>query len=185
MKGINRKVPGQVKLQHYHYRVLSKRSGLLCLIESPWQQIKGMQRQTLHEILSRMRATPPFTALLRNAPSQTFAAPHTGRRLVLRMDLQDFFPSIRRARIQTIFHMLGYPERVADFLGGVCTNAAFRSIFRKLDANLRAGLQAFYGPSHLPQGAPSSPALANLCCHRLIPASPVSPVPQQATYTRY
>ena len=45
------------------------------------------------------------------------------------MDLQDFFPSITGARIQTIFRMLGYPESVADLLGGICTNAVPRRVW--------------------------------------------------------
>ena len=45
--------------------------------------------------------------------------PHLGRRIVLKMDLQDFFPSITGARIQTVFRTMGYPESVADLLGGI------------------------------------------------------------------
>ena len=43
----------------------------------------------------------------------------TGQRVVLSMDLRDFFPSISGARIQTFFRMVGYPESVADLLGGI------------------------------------------------------------------
>jgi hypothetical protein len=46
------------------------------------------------------------------------------------MDLRDFFPSISGARIQTLFRTVGYPESVADLLGGVCTNAAPRDVWK-------------------------------------------------------
>jgi RNA-directed DNA polymerase len=69
------------------------------------------------------------------------------------MDLRDFFPSIGRARVQAVFRTLGYPERVADILGGLCTNAAPTG-------------GPLYQQPHLPQGAPTSPALANVCFYR-------------------
>lgn len=50
---------------------------------------------------------------------------------------------------------MGYPETVADLLGGICANA------------IRGDVPAIYKRPHLPQGAPSSPALANLCAWRL------------------
>jgi len=69
------------------------------------------------------------------------------------MDLRDFFPSIGGARIQTVFRTLGFPENVADLLGGMATNATPRDVLR----------DPMYRRPHLPQGAPTSPALANMC----------------------
>ena len=93
-----------------------------------------------------------------------------GRRVVLRMDLRDFFPSIGGARIQTFFRTVGYPESVADLLGGICTNAAPRDIWKEhafeIDPGQMREARALYSRPHLPQGAPTSPALANLCTYR-------------------
>ena len=185
LNGLRRKVSNQPALEHYHYRLLTKRSGSIRLIESPKQQVKRMQRQVLHEILSHVPALPAVHGFTRGRSIQSFAAPHIGQHMVLRMDLQDFFPTIRRARVQTIFRMLGYPERVADLLGGICTNAAPRSLFRTLDPNLRQELRTLYESSHLPQGAPSSPALANLCCYRLDCRLAGLARAAGAAYTRY
>jgi hypothetical protein len=74
------------------------------------------------------------------------------------MDLQDFFPCFTGARIQAVFRTAGYPEPVADLLGGICTNAVPRDICRA---------QPLYMRPHLPQGAPTSPALANICSWRM------------------
>ena len=96
---------------------------------------------------------------------KTFAAPHVGRRVVLRMDLRDFFPSISGPRVQALFRTAGYPDAVAERLGGICTNAAplgmWKSLGRGLDPPSIAEARVLYGSPHLPQGAPTSPAFAN------------------------
>src|SRR5262249_45914045 len=62
---------------------------------------------------------------------------------------------------------------VADLLGGLCTNATPRDVWQGqgLDSptsptSVREA-QTLYRRIHLPQGAPTSPALANLCAYRL------------------
>jgi hypothetical protein len=37
------------------------------------------------------------------------------------MDIQDFFPCFIGARVQAFFRTAGYPELVADLLGGIWT----------------------------------------------------------------
>jgi RNA-directed DNA polymerase len=105
------------------------------------------------------------------------------------MDLSDFFPSITGARIQTVFRVAGYPESVADLLGGICTNAVPRYIWNAAarDAN-QAQLQearTLHTRPHLPQGAPTSPALANVCAYRLDCRLTGLAYSAGAEYTRY
>ncbi len=105
------------------------------------------------------------------------------------MDLRDFFPSIRGGRVQTLFRMAGYPEPVADLLGGICTNASPRGLWktlgRGLDVERMAEARALYAWPHLPQGAPTSPALANLCAHRMDCRLVGLAEKAGAVYTRY
>jgi len=162
--------PDCPKLRHYRYTVLTKRSGSVRLIEAPKPRLKQMQRRILTRILDPIPLHPAVHGFCKGRSIGTFVAPHTGRRIVPRMDLQDFFPSFPAARIQAFFRTLGYPEAVANLLGGICTNATPRDIWTGYALDIHPSqlkqASAFYALAHLPQGAPSSPALANLCTYR-------------------
>ncbi len=188
LKGLEYK-KNAAPLRHYRYRVSSKRSGAIRLIEAPKPRLKKLQRQILAEILEKI---PPHAAahgFLKSRSIKTFVAPHVGRRVVLRMDLQDFFGSISAPRIQALFRTMGYPESVADLLGGICTNASPRDIWNEpaFDINPQQLREArtLYAQPHLPQGAPTSPALANLCAYRVDCRLAGLAKAADAEYTRY
>lgn len=160
-------------MQHYHYRLLCKRSGGLRLIEAPQARLKTIQRTILTDILEKV---PQYYSaahgFVKGRSVRTFAQPHVGHRAVVRIDLQNFFPTIGFARVQALFRTLGYPEDVASMLSGVSTNAAPRQVFKRAPASdtereyLNNARQLYTRP-HLPQGAPTSPLIANLCAFRL------------------
>lgn len=176
-------------LRHYHYRILAKRYDSIRLIEAPKPRLKDLQRQILSRILEKVPSHTAVHGFVKGRSIKTFVAPHVGRRVVLRMDLQDFFPSFPGARIQAFFRTAGYPESVADLLGGICTNAVPRDVWSELDFEIDRRqihqVRALYARPHLPQGAPTSPALANLCSYRL--DCRLSGLAQSAgaVYTRY
>jgi hypothetical protein len=87
--------------------------------------------------------------------------------------------------VQSIFRTLGYPEAVADLLGGLCTNIAPRAVLRDVPAELLAEVRRLYGQMHVPQGAPTSPALANICAYRLDCRLAGLAQASGAAYTRY
>lgn len=155
---------------HYHYRILSKQFGTVRLIEAPKPRLKKLQQQILTAILDRIPPHPAVHGFVKGRSIKTFASPHVGRDVVLRMDLQDFFPSFRAVRVQALFRTVGYPEAVADLLGGICTNStprrAWNAASSGTDPQQLQEARVLYARPHLPQGAPTSPALANLCTYR-------------------
>jgi len=155
------------KLHHYRYRWITKRSGQWRLIEIPKSRLKAIQRQVLHELLNRVPPHPCAHGFRRRRSCLTYVAPHVGKEVILRMDLKDFFHSVPIPRVGALFRRLGYPWTVARLLQGLCTHAISPPLagtpFQGLSWEMRKRLQ----DKHLPQGAPTSPAIANLCAWRL------------------
>jgi hypothetical protein len=174
-------------LQHYHYRWVAKRSGGLRLIEIPKARLRAIQQQVLRQILDLV---PPHAAahgFRRGRSCVTHAALHTGQQLVIRMDLQDFFPSVQQARIHALFEKLGYPQTVAGALARICVNRTPAGALRDPQASdaLSWGQRQALKSPHLPQGSPCSPALANLCAYRLDLRLEALAHALGATYSRY
>ena len=111
---------------------------------------------------------------MRGRSVHTHAAVHAGAGLVLRLDLRDFFASVPAARVFGVLATLGYPAPVARALTGLATNRAPVAVLAAMDPAPRPGLVAAryalerrLAAPHLPQGAPTSPALANLAAFSL------------------
>jgi hypothetical protein len=175
-------------LRHYTYRWLRQRSGKTRLLEVPRPRLKALQRRVLHGILDQIPAHAAAHGYRRGRSLATYVAPHTGRRIVLRMDLRNFFPSVRAARVHALFRTAGYPAGVARLLTGLCTNVVPYPVLcaaPEQPAESAAALRRALGEAHLPQGAPTSPALANLCAHRLDCRLAALAEAAGASYTRY
>ena len=121
-------------LRNYRYRWIKKASGSLRLIESPKPTAEADPAAGCST--RSWRRSPPHDAAHGFRPGRsvaTFVAPHAGRRVVLKMDLRDFFPSITAARVVAIFLTAGYPEDVARLLAGLCTNTVPIAVTRAID----------------------------------------------------
>jgi hypothetical protein len=178
-------------LRSYRYRWFPKRSGGCRLLEVPKPRLREVQRRILHGILDRI---PPHALAHGFAPGRGllgFAQPHCGRALLLSLDLENFFNSVGAGRVFGLFHAAGYPEKVARILTALCTHRtpaevqqrAPAEVARSREERLRV-LQRLAMP-HLPQGAPTSPALANLVAYRLDVRLAAAAAAIGARYTRY
>ena len=188
ISGRNRKHPDG-PLRTYRHRWIPKPNGRSRLLEIPKTHLKLIQRKILEKILN---AIPPHAAAHGFRPGRsiiTNAAPHCGKQVVLRFDLRDFFPSVPAAKVIRIFRTFGYPERVARLLAGLCTTRLPRDVWNARphpapDGSDHAAWQHF-ASRHLPQGAPTSPALANLAAFRLDTRLAKLASSVGAEYTRY
>jgi RNA-directed DNA polymerase len=169
-------------LQHYRYAYISKRGGKPRLIEAPKPRLKGLQRRILDEILSVVPVHGCANGFVVGRSCLSGAQVHAGERVVATFDLRAFFPSIGLARIHGIFRGLGYPWAVARRLAGLCTTITPAGVFSQ---SLDRECHVLYGVPHLPQGAPTSPALANLLAWGLDRRLHGLARRAEANYTRY
>jgi retron-type reverse transcriptase len=134
---------------------IPKASGGSRLISAPRAPLKRIQRRILDEILVKLPTHAASHGFVRGRSVVSNAKPHVGAKLVLKMDLRDFFPTIHFRRVHGLFVRIGYSSEVATLLAGLCTQRG----------RLADGYVLW--PGVLPQGAPTSPAIANLLCRRL------------------
>jgi RNA-directed DNA polymerase len=172
VRGLERTVEAE-KLRNYRYRWAPRRSGLPRLIEAPKARLKEIQRWVLHEILDRVPAHDAAHGFTPGRSVLTHASLHTGRAIVVRIDLRDFFASVSAGRVYGIFRTLGYPASVAHSLTGLCSNTIPSMVWNAIEPPQPHLIQARFwlgrqlATPHLPQGAPTSPALANLAAFAL------------------
>jgi hypothetical protein len=93
--------------------------------------------------------------------------------MVVKIDLENFFPTVHFRRVRGLFEAYGYNHEVATTLAALTTHRP----------KLADGRVVW--PGVLPQGAPTSPALANLVCRRLDARLTALAKKFKATYTRY
>jgi RNA-directed DNA polymerase len=174
--------PRDVRSAHYHFRWAKKRKGGYRLIEAPKPMLKAIQRKLLREILDHVPVHMACQGFVIGRSICTNAAPHTGQRVVVKLDLENFYSTVSYSRVVAIFRSLGYSREAAIWLGGLTTS----SIPANLDVpNNELALLSIYSGRHLPQGAPTSPALANLSAFSLDLRLAGLSRTFQAQYTRY
>jgi hypothetical protein len=158
-------------LAHYRYRWVAKASGGFRLLEAPKPRMRDRQRWILDNVLAAIPASPHAHGFVRGRDVRSFVRAHAGRAVVVRLDLQDFFACVTRAHVAAIFHRVGYPRPVANALANLCTVATPLHVLaahpRTGDLSARFLANARLRDRHLPQGAPTSPALSNLAAFRL------------------
>lgn len=150
--------------RHYRCLLVPKRRGGLRLIEAPLPRLRGLQRRLLDGLLHALPCHEAAHGFVPGRNVASHAAGHVGQDVVIRFDLQDFFPSVGRARVAAIFRTLGYSDGIVERLTTLCTArtpAMVRERLREDGSVDFNGAKRLASP-HLPQGAPTSPALANL-----------------------
>ena len=155
--------------QHYRFTMRPKRSGGWRLLEVPHEHLMPLQRRLLDALIAHIPPHEAACGYTRERSLLDHARAHAGQVVVLKFDLSDFFSSVRASRVHALFATLGYPHAVARALAALTTTATPEPVLQRLREEGRMTWQQAQRlrDAHLPQGAPSSPALANLCAFGL------------------
>lgn len=125
-----------------HYRRFEHRttSGKVRPIAEPDPVLKRIQKRIVSEILRPRPMLPCVQGSIRRRSPRTNAAVHRGQPVIVRIDIQNFFPNVKNRMVYgTWVEVFGYGRALASLLTKLTT----------LDG-------------HLPQGTPTSSYLANL-----------------------
>jgi RNA-directed DNA polymerase len=185
-RGLERHVG--LPLRHYRWAVVPKRTGVR-ILAAPKPRLKEIQRRLLRHVLAPVPLHPLAHGGVPGRSVRTALIPHAGARVVIRADLEVFFSSISASRIYGVLRMAGYPEAVAYTITGLCTTVIPKSVWRGVsvpeDFARHRRLGQLLAIPHLPQGAPTSPALANLVAFSLDRRLAGLARAFDARYTRY
>ena len=125
---------------HYARIAVPKSNGGTRILYAPSSCIKEMQRSILRHILRYIPVSHYATAYVEGRSLRDNAAPHVGKKYLLKMDITDFFGSISFSQVlSSAFNSNYFPKQIGYLLTTICCRKDF-----------------------LPQGAPTSPALSNI-----------------------
>jgi RNA-directed DNA polymerase len=169
-------------VDHYTRFEIPKKSGGRRLISSPKPKLRMAQSWIAENILNRLSPSPQAMAFRPGTSIIDNATPHLNAAIVVKLDLKDFFPSIGFNRVRGYYEHLGFNPGVATILSLISTDAPRVKVVMDGEAKYVAMEER-----SLPQGASTSPALANLI------ASPMDgritglceALETKWTYTRY
>lgn len=144
------------KLTYYAYHLadsekytafeIKKRNGSPRLIEAPIKGLKDIQKEVAVFLDARYKPRSCVFAYVKSKGIVEHAAVHIGQRWLLRLDLKDFFHTIKAPRVAGLLRRPPYnfAKSPAETIARICTK-----------------------DGRLTQGAPSSPTISNLLCKGL------------------
>ena len=155
----------------YKYFAIKKRQGGLRRIMSPYSNLRDVQVWIKENILDRIEQPNYVTAFVKGRNIVENARMHERRKYILKVDIANFFESIRMKQVYVAFKMMGYDKSVASWLASLCTAKIVKYKYEKL--NDQEEVQKLFkdlcnnSEPFLVQGSPTSPGLANIICKRM------------------
>lgn len=126
--------------EFYETFYIPKRSGGFREISASQTKLKRVQRILLDELFAHYKMPPYVHGCVRGRSTVSNAIPHTKKRIVLNIDIRNFFSSISINRVaEMLASKFNFDSEACDVISKLCTFE-----------------------DKLPQGAPTSPVLANL-----------------------
>lgn len=177
----------------YPYRDfrIKKRSGGFRQISVPSSTLCHVQKWINKFILSKAEDNPYSFAFVHGKSVKQCAEVHLGCKWLIKIDLRHFFESISEIKVYKYFKSLGYSNLFSFELARICTKTYKFQSGKYSDKYWRARNKhryKFYFDDrigHLPQGAPTSPMLANCITKDLDYAIAEYTTSKDIIYTRY
>jgi len=141
---------------HYVRFAIPKRSGGERIIMAPKRRLKAIQRKLNELLLAKLPVADAAHGFRTGRSVATNARPHVGRKVVVKLDIKDFFPSLHVGRVRGLLIAYGYSYPVAATIALLATEADRQPV--EVDGKV---FHAPVGSRYAVQGAPTSPAIAN------------------------
>jgi RNA-directed DNA polymerase len=155
----------------YEYKEypIQKRTGGFRIIHHPSRRLKALQRWLLGNIIEKLTVHEAARAYRKNLSVFDNAVAHASSRYLLRMDMSNFFPSIK-------------DEDIANYIAERKALAVFSNW---TSSDVGDFIKLVCRHSELTIGAPTSPGLSNAICYDMDVRLQALCARSQVTYTRY
>lgn len=129
----------------YYVKKIPKKDKTERILHVPSLSLKVIQKWILKEILEKIKVSEQAVAFVPKKNGLKENAEVHGKNLfLLEMDITNFFGTVREAQVYDLFCRIGYGQKVSAVLTHLCTYEGY-----------------------LPQGAVTSPYIANLVCFHM------------------
>jgi RNA-directed DNA polymerase len=147
---------------HYHRWLVPKRDGSMRLISAPKPELKAAQRWITREITEHLPLHGAAHGFVTGRSIVTNARVHAGARIVVKLDIRGFYPTVTMRRVKGLLRRAGLGEQVATVMALLATESPRQEVVTHGKTHFVA-----VAPRSLPQGAPTSPSITNALCLRL------------------
>lgn len=151
--------------------------GQIRWISAPHPLLLQVQRWINSNILAHLAVHDCAYAYVKNRSVFDAAAIHKGSKWIIKVDVENFFESILETKVYQVFRRAGYQPLLCFELSRLCTRIMNpdrdakgpdgKPRVRTKGRHYVINSYASHSLGHLPQGAATSPALANIVAYQL------------------